>query len=177
VFAPGFAVKELPVKLTNVNNVRYRPDGTLVALGYNGNIWLLRDTDGDGVEDQATLFWENKGQLQAPIGMAMTPPSYQLGQGVFVACKGKVLLIVDTDGDGKADKEIVVASDWQRMPAHLDTHGVDALGVALGRDGSVYFGLGCADYTNAYMVGPDGRARYDLKSERGTILRVSPDFR
>lgn len=173
VFVPGFTVKQLPVDLPNVNNVLYRPDGKLVALGYNGNIYLLSDRDGDGLEDKVELFWENKGGLLAPIGMALTPPGYRHGQGVFVASKGKCSLIVDTDGDGKADREIVVAEGWKPLP-----HGVDALGVAVDpRDGSVYFGLGCADFTNAYQVDKQGNAGYRLDSERGTILRVEPDFK
>ena len=65
VLVPGFTVRELPVDLTNVNNVKYRPDGTLVALGYNGDIWILTDTDGDGLEDKAELFCENKGGASA----------------------------------------------------------------------------------------------------------------
>jgi putative heme-binding domain-containing protein len=172
VLVPGFTVKQLPVDLPNVNNVKYRADGKLVALGYDGNVYLLSDGDGDGLEDRVELFWENKGQLRAPIGMALTPPGYKLGQGVFVACKGKLSLIVDTDGDGKADLEVVVAEGWQEL-----AHGVDALGVALDREGNVYFGLGTADFTNAYQIDRDGRAHYDLKGERGTILKVSPDFK
>jgi putative heme-binding domain-containing protein len=173
VFLPGFTVRQLPVDLTNINNVKYRPDGTLVAVGYDGNIWHLRDTDGDGLEDKAEQFWENNGRLRSPIGMDLTPPGYKHGDGLFVASKGKCSLIVDTDGDGKADKEIVVAEGWKELP-----HNVDALGVTFDkRDGSVYFGLGTTDFTNAYLVGPDGKARYSLTSERGTILRVSPDFK
>ena len=34
----------------------------------------LATRDGDGVEDKVELFWENKGALVAPIGMALTPP-------------------------------------------------------------------------------------------------------
>src|SRR5262249_49774716 len=90
----------------------------------------------------------------------------------LVASKGKVSLLVDTAGDGKADKEIVVAEGWKEL-----SHGVDALGVAVGRDGSIYFGLGCADYTNAYGIDKEGKAGYDLKNELGTILRVFPDLK
>ncbi len=173
VFVPGFTVKQLPVDLSNVNNVKYRGDGALVALCYNGDIWTLKDTDGDSVEDKAELFWENKGRLRAPIGMDLTPPGYKHGTGVFVACKGKVTLIVDTDNDGKADKEIVVADGWTEIK-----NNVDALGVAVDpKDGSVYYGRGAFSYTEPYRIDKDGKAKYSLKDEEGTILRVSPDFK
>ncbi|MBN9118555.1 MAG: ThuA domain-containing protein [Planctomycetes bacterium] len=173
VLVPGFTVKRLPVDLTNVNNVKYRADGALVALCYNGDIWVLKDTDGDGVEDKAELFYESKGRLRGPIGMDLTPPGYKHGAGVFVASKGKVSLIVDTDGDGKADKEIVVAEGWKEI-----TQSVDAIGVALDpKDGSLYFGRGTANYANGYLIDNGGKAHYDVKGEYGTILRVAPDFK
>jgi putative heme-binding domain-containing protein len=171
MLVPGFSTRELPVDLTNVNNVRYRPDGKLVALAYDGNIYLLSDANGDGIEEKVELFWENKGNVVAPIGMALTPPGYRLGDGAFVASKGKVSLIVDADHDGSAEKEIVVASGWKELP-----HGVDALGVALDRAGDVYFGLGTTDFTNAYVVDANGRAAYRLSDDHGTIQKVSPDF-
>lgn len=172
MLVPGFTVKQLPIDLPNVNNIKYRADGKLVALAYNGDIYLLSDTKSSGVEDHAEMFWKSKGRLRAPIGMALTPPGYKHGEGVFVAGKGKVVLIADSDGDGKADKEIVVADGWKELP-----HGVDALGVAVGRDGSVYFGLGCADFTNAYLLDAQRKPHFDLRSERGAILKVSPDFK
>ena len=46
MLVPGFRVRELPVELTNINNLRYRPDGKLYALGYNGDVSLLSDADG-----------------------------------------------------------------------------------------------------------------------------------
>ncbi|PYI99837.1 MAG: hypothetical protein DME25_22065, partial [Verrucomicrobia bacterium] len=163
----------LPLSLNNVNNVKYRADGKLVALGYDGRVYLLSDTDNDGLEDKAEPFWAGEA-LRAPIGLALTPPGYARGQGVFVAAKGKVSLLVDTNGDDRADEEIVVAT-WMEKS---EQQGVDALGVALDPEGNVYFGLGTASFTGAYRVEEaTGESRYNLKSERGTILRISPDFR
>ena len=142
-----------------------------MALTYAGDIDLLSDADGDGLEETVERFWESKGALVAPIGMAIAPDHHHSGEGVFVACKGKVSLIVDVDRDGKADKEIIVARGWKELP-----HGVDALGVAVDRTGNVYFGLGTTDFTNAYQIDRTGRAAYDLKNDHGTIQRVSPDF-
>jgi putative heme-binding domain-containing protein len=172
MLVPGFTVRQLPVDLTNINNVHYRADGKLYALAYNGNIYLLSDTDGDGLEDKAELFWEAKGRLRGPIGMAVTPPGCKHGNGVFVPSHGKLSLIVDTDGDDRADKEIIVAQGWQELPLV-----VDALGVALDKDGSVYFGLGTPDFFNPYQVDKQGRSHYDVKGEHGTVQKVSPDFR
>ncbi len=171
MLVPGFSVKEVPVDLSNVNNVRYRSDGKLVTLGYNGDLHILSDTDGDGLEDKAELFWKNEGSLRGPLGLLWTPPGYSKGQGAFVPSKGKVSFIVDTNGDDKADEEIVVASGWKEIPQN-----VDAVGIAMDRDGALYFGLGTANYANAYLVDESGKSAYDLKSERGTVQRISPDF-
>jgi putative heme-binding domain-containing protein len=172
MLVPGFRVRQLPLDLTNINNLKYRPDGKLVALAYNGNVFLLSDTNGDGLEDKADLFWENKGSLRGPIGLALTPPRYPHGNGVFVPSKGKLSLIVDTDGDDKADKETVVAQGWKEIP-----QAVDAVGVALDTNGNIYFALGTANYANGYLLDKEGKAAFDLKSERGTVQKVSPDFK
>jgi putative heme-binding domain-containing protein len=171
MFVPGFEVRELPVRLSNVNNVRYRSDGTLVAVAYSGDVYLLKDTDGDSLEDHVSTFWQNDGRLRSPIGMAVTPPGFRHGPGVLVASTGKLSLLVDADGDDRAEREWVLAQGWKPLP-----HGVDTLGVAVDGQGQVYFGLGTTDFTNAYQTGADGRAAYDLQSERGTILKMSADL-
>src|SRR5262249_55795050 len=121
--------------------------------------------------DRVEMFWENKTGLRGPIGMCLTPKGYPKGQGVFVPSKGKLSLIVDTDGDGKADKEIIVAEGWKEI-----TQAVDALGVDLDKEGNIYFGLGCADYSNPFLKKGD-KALFDIKSDRGTIQKVSADFK
>ncbi|MFM9065183.1 MAG: ThuA domain-containing protein [Pirellula sp.] len=167
----GFEVHRIPLELTNINNVLYRHDGVLVTLGYNGDVHLLRDTNADGLEDQATVFYKNQGSLRGPIGMVLTKPADPRGFGVFVASKGKVSLLLDKDNDGRCDEEIAVAKGWEEI-----AQNVDAVGLAMAPDGSLYFGLGAANYANAYLVDEKGTSKFDLKSDRGTIQKVSPDF-
>ena len=188
MLVPGFTVHELPVELPNINNVRYRADGKLVALGYNGDIWLLSDSDGDGLEDQADLFFDSNGRLRGPIGMTVIPQRHTLlggresergdtasqtvaVQGVIVASKGKISAILDLDGDGVAEEEKIIADGWQEIPP-----AVDAIGTAIDKDGAIYFGLGTAAYNNAYLIDKEGRSQYDLASERGTIQRIEPSL-
>lgn len=173
VLEPGFRIRRSPLNLTNINNLVYRHDGRLMALGYDGRLWWLDDADGDGLEDQATLYFDGRSSLQGPIGLALAPLNYPHGFGAFVPSKGKVSFIVDTDGDDVADQERVIAEGWQALP-----HGVDALGIDVHPlDGSIWFGLGVQDFTNAYLVGPDGQSRFELSSERGTVQRIAPDLK
>ncbi len=171
MLVPGFSTREIPVDLTNINNVRYRGDGKLVALAYDGNIHLLSDRDGDGLEETSSVFFENKGSLVGPIGMALTKPGDPRGDGVFVASKGRITLVLDEDRDGKADKEIVVASGWKELPV-----AVDALGVAIDAEGNIFFGLGTTDFTNAYVLDKQGKSAYRVQDDHGSIQKVSPDF-
>jgi len=101
VLGPGFAVRELPLQLRNLNNLVFSPDGRLFALGYDGNVHQLRDTDGDGLEDASSLFWDNRGnEIPASIGVAWGPG------GLYIASHGKVLHLRDK-GDGTAELQTV----------------------------------------------------------------------
>lgn len=196
MLVPGFSVQELPVRLSNQNNLRFAPDGTLTALGYDGRVWRLRDTDGDGLEDSAEPYWD-RSTLSVPLGMAWSTA------GLYVSSKGKVSLLRDTDADGRADVEEIVASGWPATD--VGSGGVDATAVTLDRDGNVYFGLLGADYSNAYRLRKRRQLRpeeiewlkrqgrwkepsgldsaidefslYDLNSPRGTIQRFDPRTR
>lgn len=149
---PGFVVEELPIKLSNQNNLRFAPDGTLTSLGYDGRIWRLRDTNGDGLEDRAEPFWTNT-TLSVPLGMAWS------NRGLYVSSKGKISLLRDTDQDGRADVEEILASGWP--VTDVGSGGVDATAVTLDAEGNAYFGLLVADYSNAYRL----RKRKELKAE------------
>ena len=168
LLVPGFTVRELPVALTNLTSLEYDAAGKLWALGYDGRIHLLTDTDGDGVEDTAKTWWQptDAKAFRGPIGMKVTK------EGVYVASKGKISLIKDTDGDGVADTEEIIATGWKE--AYV---AVDATGMALDKEGNVYFGLGCADFSNAYQLDKEKKAHYDINSHQGTIQKLSADHK
>src|SRR5205085_12337567 len=88
MLVPGFRVEQLPLDLPNLNNLRFARDGRLFALAYDGHVYVLRDTDGDGVEDEAKLFWD-KDTISVPVGMALAD------EGVYVSSHGKVSLLRD----------------------------------------------------------------------------------
>jgi putative heme-binding domain-containing protein len=187
MLVPGFTVEELPVRLPNQNNLRFAPDGSLTALGYDGRVWSLRDSDGDGLEDSATPFWDRP-TLRIPLGMTWTH------RGLVVSSQGKVSVLSDSDADGNADTETVLASGWPRTD--VGSGGVDATAATLDDAGNLYFGLLVADYSNAYRLRKRGElapaeaewlrqqgrpvdgdpgeevSLYDLRSPRGTIQRL-----
>lgn len=193
MLVPGFTVQELPVKLSNQNNLRFAPDGSLTSLGYDGKVWRLRDTNGDSLEDTAEPFWDQP-TLSVPLGMAWST------HGLYVSSKGKVSLLRDTNGDSRADTEEVIASGWPATD--VGSGGVDATAVTLDQEGNVFFGLLVADYSNAYRLrkrsdlkpaevewlkqngrwrepaGPEAAndefSLYDLNSKRGTIQKFDP---
>ena len=95
--------------------------------------------------------------MSVPVGMAWAR------EGLYVSSHGKVSLLRDTDGDGIADVEEVVASGWP--PTDVASGGVDATAVTTDHDGNLYFGLLTADYSNPYRV-KDGQSHYDLDGQR-----------
>src|SRR5216117_1852500 len=68
MLVPGFTVRELPVNLTNINNLEYASDGRLFAVAYDGRVHVLTDTDNDGLEDASKVYYSGKpGEIRAPV--------------------------------------------------------------------------------------------------------------
>ena len=60
-------------------------------------IQVLEDTDGDGVANKASTFYQDP-SINAALGLCV------LGRKVIVSSSPNVFVLTDTDGDGKADK-------------------------------------------------------------------------
>ena len=170
VLVPGFTVRELPLVLRNLNNLVYAPDGRLFALGYDGNVYQLKDTDGDGLEDASTLFFDNTRAVIPPsIGMAWGPG------GLYLASRGRVIHLRDK-GDGTAEMQTVTGG-WLPPTAAAGSN-LDAIGLAVDREGNIYFGIGVDAWNGAYRLNKQtGRSDYNQFSERGTIIKLSPDWK
>jgi putative heme-binding domain-containing protein len=166
---PGFTARELPLHLNNINSLVCSPDGRIFALAYDGNVFQLKASTGGGLEDTASYFFKNdRDQIPASVGMAWGPG------GLYIASRGRVLRLRDK-GDGTGEVE-TIASGWVG-PAIAAGASLDAVGAAVDRDGNVYFGLGADAWSNPYRIDTNGHSSYNVHSERGTIQKLSPDWK
>lgn len=127
-------------------------------------VWL-QDTDGDGVADARSVFFE--ADLVATMDIATHPET----GAIYIATRNEVLRVWDKDGDGKADPDTV-----ERRLVYLDTtadyphNGVS--GLCFDDEGDLFFGIGenyGADYT---LKGSDGSSVSD-GGEGGNIWHVT----
>lgn len=173
MLVPGFTVRELPVKLTSLNNLEYSPDGVLYAGGYDGRFHILKDTDGDGLEDKAITF-HSEPASNYPIGIA-----FHNGM-LHAVLTDEVVRFRDTDGDGIPDKRETVIQGFDdpamvKAP-YLNHRRVDSsLAIAFGPDDAMYITMGNAGYNNPYWHDKQGVAHYSTDQRRGCLLRIGTD--
>ena len=119
-------------------------------------IFILEDTTGDGVADQATVFADN---LLIPTGILPD----ELG-GCYVANSTELLYLWDSDGDGRADQRRVVLSGFGTEDTHHLLHTL-----AWGPDGSLF--MNQSIYIHSHVETPWGVKRMN----GGGIWRFRPD--
>jgi putative membrane-bound dehydrogenase-like protein len=93
-------------------------------------IVILEDTNGDGLADKETVFYQDP-SINTALGICV------LGNKVIVSDSPNVFVLTDTDGDGKADKRELL---FTGIGGRDHDHGVHAF--VFGPDGKLYFNMG-----------------------------------
>lgn len=161
VYGP-YRVVKLPltsgVKPSNPIQIAQGPGGLLYAANQTGEVYSLRDTDSDGLEDMALLYTNVKEVgLRSPSGFA------HRGDTIFIGTAQQIRAFLDVDKDGKADTSWVFFDDIPNSEHPYEW----TTGLTFGKDGWLYLAL-ASDSWNA-------GASPDPKGYRGSILRISPD--
>ena len=123
----------------------------------NDKIYVLEDTDGDGVADKSTVFAEG---LLMPTGILPGDG------GVYVANSTEVLFLKDTDGDGKADHKQVLLTGFGTGDTHHLIHTF-----RWGPEGLLYFAQSI--YIYSHVETPWGVRRL----EGGGVWQLRPENR
>ena len=101
---------------------KLRPEGD--------RIMILEDSDGDGVADKQTVFYQGN-DINSALGICV------LGNKVIVSCSPNVFVFTDEDGDGKADKKEVLFTGISGVDHDHAVHSF-----TFGPDGKLYFNFG-----------------------------------
>jgi hypothetical protein len=152
---PGYEAVRLPLPSAIMPTAfAFLSDGTLAFTSLKGQVYLVRDTDADGLPDRLVLVEEG---LAAPFGLLAD------GNDLLVAHKPEVLRLGDFNREGRANRRTVVADGW----GYTDDYHDWTTGIVRDDAGRLYIGLG-SDYAKAGRTTDQGRWR-------GKVLRIDPD--
>lgn len=110
----------------------YRKWGNPPLRPQGDRIIVLEDTNGDGVADKQTTFYQGT-DVNSALGICV------LGKKVIVSSAPNVFVFTDNDGDGKADKKEILFTGVKGVQ---HDHAVHAF--VFGPDGKLYFNFGNA---------------------------------
>ncbi|MGZ4963139.1 MAG: PVC-type heme-binding CxxCH protein, partial [Limisphaerales bacterium] len=129
----------------------FQPWGVIRAAG--DRIVVLEDTDGNGMADKETTFYQGP-EINSALGICV------LGNKAIVSCSPNVFVFTDTDGDGRADKKKILFSGIGGVD---HDHGVHAF--TFGPDGKLYFNFG---NESKQLKRPDGSPVLDIEGREVT---------
>ena len=149
---PGYEVTRLPISDEWMPTaLAWRSDGRLIVTSLKGRVWLVWDSDGDGLEDKIQPFSD---ELAAPFGAAAHD------KYVDVINKYALLRLFDEDGDGRAERTGTLASGWGHTADYHDW------AIGLPRD----------DEDNYYVAIPCHQDERSVAASylRGKVVKLSP---
>jgi len=120
----------------------------------NDKIIILEDTNGDGKADKQLVFADG---LHLPIGFEIAP------EGVYVSQGTHLKLLVDTDGDDRADRVEILLSGFDDHDTH---HAISAF--VADPSGAIYMGEGVFLHSNVET--PYGA----IRATNGGFFRYNP---
>lgn len=142
---PGFETVRLPITSAFMPTAMdWRPRGDLVVASLKGRVWNLRDTDSDGLEDEAIAISD---ELAAPYGLA----AYD--DHIDVVNKYSLLRIFP-------NRMVTLASGWGHTTDYHDW----AVGLPRDDNGNYYVALPCQQDKRSAAA-----AKY-----KGSVLRLTP---
>ncbi|MDB6059275.1 MAG: dehydrogenase [Verrucomicrobiales bacterium] len=136
----------------------FQPWGVLRPAG--DRIVILEDTDGNGLADKETTFYQGP-DINSALGVCV------LGNKAIVSCSPNVFVFTDTDGDGTADKKEVL---FRGVSGVDHDHGVHAF--TFGPDGKLYFNFG---NESKQIKRPDGSPVIDTEGRE--VAAIGKPFR
>ncbi|RYE42226.1 MAG: sorbosone dehydrogenase family protein [Hyphomicrobiales bacterium] len=145
----GFSVSVFAKDLQNVRWMVVAPNGDVYASRREqGDVLLLRDTDGDGKADHQLVVLQN---AKYAHGLA-------LREGRLYLVTDKKLMVADVQADGTLSQPMVLADDLPDAGQHPSRT------LAFGPDGLLYVSVG-SSCNNCRETNP----------ESATMLRMRPD--
>ncbi len=132
------------------------PVGGKEPRSAHDRVSMLEDTNGDGVMDKKTVFYE---------GLELATSLVFYKDGVIVSQAPDTYWLRDTNGDGKADEKVTLFTGWGTM----DTHAVTS-NLRWGPDGWIYGSVG---YSAGDVTSGDGRKKFGHIS--AGLYRFRPD--
>ena len=130
-----------------VVNYRRFANGTNPERVEGDRILVLEDTDGDGMADKETVFYQGR-DIDSAHGVCV------LGNRVIVSAGDSVFNFYDTNGDLKADRKEVM---FTGIKGTQHDHGIHSF--QFGPDGRLYFNFGNAGQE---LHNPDGSIVVDV---------------
>lgn len=133
-------------------------------------ILVLEDTNGDGVADKSTVFYQGR-DIDSAHGICV------LGNRVIVSALDSIFSLYDDDGDLKADRKEIM---FTGISGAQHDHGVHA--VVFGPDGKLYFNFGnegrqLKDKNGKVVIDKAGNAITDQRKpyQEGMVFRCDLD--
>ncbi len=125
-------------------------------------ILVLEDTDGDGVGDKQTVFYQGK-DVDSAHGICVLPTPSGKGTKIIVSCGSEVFFLHDDDGDLKSDRKELL---FTGIAGTQHDHGIHAF--HFGPDGKLYFNFG---NSGNQIKDKDGKQIVDLSGNEVNASR------